>query len=344
MTAETDRPAKASGRLAELDALRGLAALAVVLFHYSYQYPILFPKATPLPFSWEWAQNGIWLFFAISGFVISMTLERVNNGWDFVWARFSRLYPVYWAAMIITTSVVTLSATHSLDIPMTDKIANITMFENWLGMDAIDPVYWTLGVELCFYICMFGLYVSGFLDHLEWVLLPWVGLYLFQQLTGLLFFKAELLLVLSYIPYFAIGMLFYRYHRGLLPRWRLVGWQCMIIALVSVEGIEASLVASSIALLFGLMTMGWLSILSARLLLWLGAISYPLYLIHQNVGYVIMLNLDRAGVPIWATAAIAITSALVLAHMLHHFVEQPAQRWLRRNKPRIGVPPVRVAQ
>jgi peptidoglycan/LPS O-acetylase OafA/YrhL len=320
-------------RLPELDALRGIAAMLVLLFHYSYQYPKLFPGQAGLPFQWQWAENGIWLFFAISGFVICMTLERAMHWTDFVWARFSRLYPVYWAAMALTVIAVTLSGEAVLEIPATDKIANLTMMQGWIGRASIDPVYWTLAVELAFYLCMLGVFMAGWLARLEMVAALWLTLSALQLITGWLPFRVEHLLVLGYFPFFAIGMIFYRYHIGALPRWRLLLWQIMLARVAEIAGAEATLVAAIIISVFWLMLGGRLLWLKTPVLLWLGAISYPLYLVHQNIGYVIMHQLELAGIGIGVAAIAASVLALAIAHLLHRHIEDPAQRWLRQRKP-----------
>lgn len=320
-------------RLPELDALRGIAAVLVLLFHYSYQYPKLFSDQPGLPFRWQWAENGIWLFFAISGFVICMTLERTRHWTDFVWARFSRLYPVYWAAMALTIIVLTLSGETSLNIPIADKLANITMIQGWIGRASVDPVYWTLAVELAFYLCMLGVFMAGWLARLEILVALWLALSALQMATGWLPFRIEQLLVLGYFPFFAIGMIFYRFRSGAISRGRLLLWQILLALAAGLMGGEATLVAAIIIAIFWLMLAGRLSILAYPGLLWLGAISYPLYLVHQNIGYVVIHQLGLAGVGIEIAVVAAVALAVLLAHVLHRQVEDPAQRWLRQRKP-----------
>jgi len=67
---------RAIQRLAEVDALRGLAALSVMAFHYTTKYDELFQFSGTVPFNVPWGYLGVNLFFVISGFVIFMTLER----------------------------------------------------------------------------------------------------------------------------------------------------------------------------------------------------------------------------------------------------------------------------
>lgn len=83
-------------RLVEVDALRGVAALAVVLFHYTTRFTDLFQPGVPPAVSFPGGHYGVNLFFIISGFVIFMTLEKTARPLDFVVSRFSRLFPAYW--------------------------------------------------------------------------------------------------------------------------------------------------------------------------------------------------------------------------------------------------------
>lgn len=69
--------------------------------------------------------------------------------------------------------------------------------------------------------------------------------------------------------------------------------------------------------------------LNARVLVWLGALSYPLYLVHQNVGYAVIAALEAAGLPAWAATALAICVALALAQVIHQFLEAPSLCVLR---------------
>ena len=93
---------KSKKRIAEIDTLRGLAALWVVFYHYTYRYGQIYGENL-LPWTvFKHGYLGVQVFFVISGFVIYLTLERRNNLLDFAVSRFSRLFPVYWAAIGVT--------------------------------------------------------------------------------------------------------------------------------------------------------------------------------------------------------------------------------------------------
>lgn len=94
-----------TSRLAEVDALRGIAAMSVVLFHYTTRFTELFAPPYSPTISFQNGHYGVNLFFIISGFVIFMTLERTSKPMDFVISRFSRLFPAYWFAIFLTYSI-----------------------------------------------------------------------------------------------------------------------------------------------------------------------------------------------------------------------------------------------
>jgi peptidoglycan/LPS O-acetylase OafA/YrhL len=97
MTQQSLRPT--TNRLQGLDALRGIAAIAVVLTHYTFGFSIFIQAHRPgLLFNVINGHFGVNLFFIISGFVIFMTLERSANLSDFSISRFARLWPAYLAS------------------------------------------------------------------------------------------------------------------------------------------------------------------------------------------------------------------------------------------------------
>jgi len=88
-------------RIRELDSLRGIAAFAVLLFHFTY----VNDAHRMAPFGLAAGKYGVELFFVISGFVIFMTLERSGSVRQFAVSRIARLFPAYWAAIFCTASV-----------------------------------------------------------------------------------------------------------------------------------------------------------------------------------------------------------------------------------------------
>ncbi|TOO76409.1 acyltransferase, partial [Vibrio parahaemolyticus] len=107
--------------------VRGIAALAVVIYHYLYRYNELYTHQD-LNLDWAyWGKYGVQLFFIISGFVIFMSLERVKKPLDFIASRFTRLFPAYWIALIITTLVVYSFGLPGREVSLTSTVINFTM-------------------------------------------------------------------------------------------------------------------------------------------------------------------------------------------------------------------------
>ncbi|MFM9069022.1 MAG: acyltransferase family protein, partial [Planctomycetota bacterium] len=92
-------------RMRQLDGLRGVAAIFVMLMHYTVAYDNLIGHQTPMLLKFPRGGIGVHVFFMLSGFVIFMSLDRARNLLDFIVSRFARLYPAYWTALLITLLV-----------------------------------------------------------------------------------------------------------------------------------------------------------------------------------------------------------------------------------------------
>ena len=137
-------------RLRGLDVLRGVAALAVCLFHYTDSFPRETGIALPIAFHLGHAIHGVDMFLVISGFVIFMTIEKTRDAYDFLTARIARLYPAFIACLLVTTAVVCLGGVPILKPSLGKFLANVSMVPYVFGQDVVDGVYWTLAYEAFF--------------------------------------------------------------------------------------------------------------------------------------------------------------------------------------------------
>lgn len=119
-----------------LESLRGIACLAVVFEHY------LDPKI----FYFSLGNFGVIVFFIISGYIVTSSTIRKENEtpMSFVMLRVARLYPAYIISVLLCFFV------YQSTIP--DLLANITMFQRFIGFKDINGVYWTLQIEWVFYL------------------------------------------------------------------------------------------------------------------------------------------------------------------------------------------------
>lgn len=321
-------------RIAELDAMRGLAALAVALFHYTTFYDSQVGHRDPLPLDFPAGNYGVHLFFLISGFVIFMTLERTRGSADFVVSRFSRLFPAYWAAIVVTSLAVAAIGMPSQRVAGTDLLLNLTMVQQFLGAEHVDGSYWTLQVELFFYAQMLLWHALGQLKRIHWIIAGWLLLAVIQGEVdmhgGHFSYTLRELLILRHIPFFALGIVFYRIHSGA-PR-RELDYLAIGLCLLAIGIAEPPvflLVATICCALFALVVSGRLGWLASPPFLVLGGMSYSIYLLHQAIGLAIIHRLEQAGMRSLPAVVSAIAVILVLAAALSRLVERPALAWIR---------------
>jgi peptidoglycan/LPS O-acetylase OafA/YrhL len=330
-------PTSSSHRLVEVDALRGLAALAVVLFHFTTRFGELFHPISHPAVNVSYGHYGVNLFFIISGFVIFMTLEKTSRPMDFVVSRFSRLFPAYWFAIALTFSI-----THLLGLPeklvdIQAAIGNLLMLHGLFKVPHVDGVYWTLEVELLFYFGMFLLYRLGMLRQIHQVLFGLMVLrvvyFVLEHWLGInLPWVMFRLLILQYIPWFALGIAIYLAASQRDPtswRWPVFTAASAALTLALTESLFVGLLSMAFAALVWLAAAGRLTLLRHGPFVWLGTISYPLYLLHENIGWSMLLQLGRVGLSTNMAILVTLTTILILASAVTRWVEQPAMRWIR---------------
>jgi peptidoglycan/LPS O-acetylase OafA/YrhL len=328
-----------SARVAEVDALRGIAAVAVMLFHYTTRIDELYPMGQEPLFSVPQGHFGVNLFFIISGYVIFMTLQQTRQPMDFVVSRFSRLFPAYWAAVVITFAITTWLGLPGKTVTSAQAAGNLLMIHGLFGIPHVDGVYWTLEVELLFYAGMFTLFVRGQLARVyTWLWLA-LGLRLAYHLAPVLAgvdlpWMVYRLLILAYMPWFVlgIGVFLYMHPRGPddKPRSLALLLGCLLLVGLT-EGLAAGAMALALAGLVWAAASRKLPWLRHPSFVWLGSISYTLYLLHENIGWAVQLQLRDLGVDRNLAIVCVVALSLALATALTKLVEQPAMAWIRQR-------------
>lgn len=329
-----------SSRLGSLDALRGLAAFGVVLFHYLPYYHEIYGHSFAL---WPWLDHslsfgryGVHLFFILSGFVIFMTLERTAHAGWFGAARAVRLLPALWAGILLTFISVHWLGPQDRAVSLSTALANATLMHEYLGLEHVDGAYWSLVIEVTFYGWMALLfYALRDWSRLRialwtWMLASYIGVVWWQQIPDNLEFLVKELMFVKYAPLFIGGMLIYRIYRYGRPAVA----DAALLALAVCHGLVAykfpySLFVLGCFAVFSLAVAGRLNGLANTPMLWLGSLSYSLYLVHQNIGYGVITWSYNAGLPGWLGVCLALATVLLLASLIHYSVEKPALRWFR---------------
>jgi peptidoglycan/LPS O-acetylase OafA/YrhL len=335
------RMTEKANRIRGLDSLRGFAAVAVMLFHFTWV------NAGPglAPFRVKFGRYGVELFFVISGFVIFMTLERSRSVRDFAVSRIARLYPAYWAAIALTTALAWLlerGPSASLPSPLNVAV-NLTMLQEYFGFQDVDNSYWTLAVELQFYVLIGLVSALGRIRDIEWLSVGWLLLAATLRVLsrhGLIaLLPAPWQQFLDYSQFFILGIVVYLLSQGRArPITIVLGALAWAMSLTG--GSQHSNYASP--LIYFLVTGGcgalvWvatgpaLPALKWPLLLFFGDISYPLYLLHQRIGATLSTVGYEAGLSPTADLAVSVVIVVAAAWAIHKVIEYRGGRWLRQR-------------
>jgi peptidoglycan/LPS O-acetylase OafA/YrhL len=347
----------ASSRMGSLDLLRLLAALAVVLFHYCFRgeiagdldagYPAVAPSAI-------YGYLGVNLFFLISGFVISWSAE--GRTWqEFAVARFVRLYPGFLVCMTATYVVLAIAHEPRFPTDLWTYAANLSMFAPAFGRLAMDGVYWSIMLEIVFYGWFAALILAGIYQRAKFTIVAvWLAISALNELlvgSGAL----RVLFITAYSPFFAGGILAYHLVAkgrsrqvlvllvaALLLSCKTIGFsQSWMMAHYGVAISYPALVAANLAVhgIFAGAILLRSRVLPSPTVLMLGGLTYPLYLLHQVIGYIVLNELTPL-VGKNAAFIVVLSGMLVASFVVWRFVETPIRkpliRWLMSGMRRLA--------
>lgn len=330
-------------RFLELDSLRGIAALLVLFFHYT-----MGREESDLGF--KLGTTGVDLFFIISGFVISFSLNKVNSGLEFVINRVSRLYPTYWFVVVFTFVIMTAyGLTKGANPHWLAFFGNLTMFQFYLNIPDLDGPYWTMIIEMIFYIFMLILFLTHILKYVREIGAV-ICLSIIMLKFGFWSNSVQEFFVrvpmFQFFPLFFAGVVFYKLRtesKNLVYNYILVFF-CLLtqISMIGSSGkshfyISHTEYAGMLILYFTLFILfahGKLSFIVNKPLLFFGKISYPLYLIHQyiSLGIIIPVLEYKYNVNFWIAAfGVSLPICILLAYFISVYVEKKMSNVFRKK-------------
>jgi len=301
---------------------------------------------------------GVALFFLVSGFVIPFSLERFRRG-PFAVARFFRIYPTYWAALLLSVLALYGCRRYFHADPELDFgriVKQLLLVRDWFWLPPLDVVSWSLEIEIKFYLL--ALLIAGWLRegrivHLLLAALALAGLSLLAGVSDdgeVLQWTKVLQYDLPAILFMFCGvMLNLQYRRKIEPGLAVtgIGW-CLALTALTVWKSEVmgpffatTMINYLLALLiFGVAYYYRRYALTNRGFNFLADISYPLYGIHAVCGFAVMEILLARGWSSVAAAGLALVLVLLLATILHFLVELPATRYGKKLAAKILPPPL----
>lgn len=325
-------------RFYELDAFRGLAALAVVFYHYTTRYNYFYPTNDMFgDFEFKYGYLGVNLFFIISGFVIYLTLDKCSKLGEFAYKRIIRLYPAYIISVVLTFTVVTLFGLAGQEVSIKNAIINLTMLSGFVNVPYVDGAYWSLTTELTFYFIMALLFFWKLLNKIVIVSMLWLSIGLIHLTLPELLFQnirqyIELMGILNFCHLFIAGIMFYLLRANNHKKYYGILLLCLVYEFL-LNGVLVGSIVLSFFILFYLIVLGKLQFLNHSALVFLGTISYSLYLVHQNIGYVILNIMNDWNLTHPIYIALPIVISVLLASIITFYIEKPIQAYLIKRYP-----------
>ncbi|EHQ9764061.1 acyltransferase [Salmonella enterica] len=332
-------------RINEIDFLRFVAAMAVVFFHYAFRgyaadgmsimpYPSLAPVS-------KYGFLGVQLFFMISGFVILMSASHGSIR-NFTISRMVRLYPAFLACCTITFIVTLVIGAPTYSVSFNQYITNMTMLNEFIGIPSVDGAYWSLFVEMRFYALVAIILIIGKIHRSQELILSWLIISIVLELYPI--WKLRTIFITNYSTYFIAGATCYLiYSKGLSALKSAILIASLFLAIYQstsqiiffenhyntfISKYITSTIIISFYIAMILISLKLTGFIGHQKWLLIGSLTYPLYLIHQNIGYMIF-NVAypsiNSHIIFWGTIFLVI----IVAYCVHRFVEKKLSKSMR---------------
>ncbi|MBC7766805.1 acyltransferase [Arenimonas sp.] len=325
-------------KIGAINALRFCAALFVVFYHFGFAYfyrDLNYVNVPILRYLFQYGYLGVDLFFIISGFVISLSAEN-RTAYTFVKSRIGRLYPIFWVCAIITTLFLLFGGDLIYSYMSWNRfLTNITMFPNFFNTDPLDGTYWTLVIEMKFYFIILLFLLFKQFKRIEKIAIPVSCIMLYVAI-----FDPNLSAESQYvwIPNFIAGVIFYKIYKAGLTAPRIFTLCTTLIATLLFtlkrvpylsEGYGVAFKPSIISLyillfylFFLLLSLHKLNFPNNKYINILGLLTYPLYLLHQQIGRILFTYANIKNIPLWISFISILFFVFGLSYIVHQLFER----------------------
>jgi peptidoglycan/LPS O-acetylase OafA/YrhL len=324
-------------RIQLLDCARFLAAISVLGYHYLWngiqngkiRSITLIPGLSDVA---KYGYLGLELFFVISGYVIFFSAHN-RSPREFAVSRALRLYPAFWAAVLITSCFAfEWGQGTPMQVHLTQVVASLTMIPERLGFQPVDGVYWTLALELAFYCAVLGALLLGLQRYLIPMFLLWPLGILAARLLDV-----DLSYLHGYFCYFAAGAAFAidKHHRSI---WSLGSlaislYLCVTLSIAQIPSGQSPLIVGTIVVLmfafFFVLNQPAAAAAEIPGSRTLGALTYPIYLVHAHIGYMVLSRFATDQNKTWVYPLL-ISIVIGVAYLLHVLVERRLKDFWQR--------------
>lgn len=324
-------------KIGSINTMRFLAAILVLLYHFTFIFYFAKTTHVDMPIFRYFSQYGylgVELFFIISGFVISLSAEN-RNAFGFFKSRVGRLYPLFWVSVAITGIFLFFGGgIINANITIPQFLLNLTMLSQLIptryGIGLLDPSYWTLAIEIKFYAIVFVLLLLKQFKRIESLSLIASS----ALMLAMLLFN----LPLTWASYFLAGIFFYKIYRNGMTNWRIYGlcstfFISIHFALARIPSFEKNFAGTSFSptiivlhilafyIFFLLVSLNKLRVPNNAYINILGLLTYPAYLLHQQVARVLFSYGYLQGIPAYVSLPIITAFIFILSYGIHKLFE-----------------------
>ena len=319
---------------ASIIAIRGIAALIVALFHFTkgYMDDNYWLSYAIIHYGWI----GVEIFFVVSGFVIPYSIlgkpYRLKNYGEFMIKRIVRIHPAYLMSIglvILLNYLSTLSPMYNGDpfsVSIKNLLSNVFYIVDFTSSSWLNPVYWTLAIEFQYYVII-GILLAFWNRGSKIIILITTILLL---LTSLIHF--EYVRFLKYTDIFVIGIIVAFYKKNYINGKMLLLCQLIVSVIILYNH---GLSIATLVLICSIVIAFFSYSLKHTVFLFLGNISYSLYLVHIPVGGRLINLTKRLDLsPLLQSLCIigALAISIVVSWLFYVYVEKPSHRWSRTLK------------
>jgi len=323
-----------SDSLAILDSLRAVAAMMVCLFHSAFLLAPFFPGVANVL---DFGQEGVYVFFVISGMVMPWSMDkvgyRISDFFVFMGKRILRLQP----PMVVSACVVAITSWTMLNNETYNGwqllAASATLTAPFFDLPWVNGIYWTLFVEMQYYI-----YIA-----LAFPFLTSSNRFIRSLVAAILLASSFLSIGMEgnaaksnlpfHLPVFLMGYYLFMKYKGRISEaefWIAIavcaGTCAYLTGVLHALGFRIVLTALSTTLLIRFSRSGW------KWLGKIGEVSYSIYLMHWPVISALCFVLGGILKTAWGNATVFVCiqlAAILVAFGFYRIIEKPSLRWAK---------------
>jgi peptidoglycan/LPS O-acetylase OafA/YrhL len=342
---------KPTTHVSSIDALRGLAAVAVCLFHFSSGF---LAKDNIVTIANQYGYLGVDAFYVISGFVIPLSFSvknyQITQFWSYFKKRFVRIEPAYWVSMALIIfkemTGIFIQDYRYFQFPnytFAGIGGHFLHINDFFNLPWLQAVYWTLAIDWQFFLLIGVLFF--WVNRSEW----WARYPLYVAFIAVKWWFDPIATkpwLFYYLPLFVPGMVLFHYKRGYMNLLSFILYFLPNIKKEYLQRLEFSLIMG--AVLYAIFyKMWWNHLIAATLsvliieffthdfkaMTYMGKISYSMYLTHIFSGWwvtSVLVHVLQDEISRTAAVFVGVVVSIAFAKLFYDYVEKPTQEWARK--------------